>query len=135
MPSFRITAESAETYRKKKETILSGITFIEYDNEGKIITTGTADSAIFFTDTEDAELKGGLYFYSSNEKAKVYSEYLYWNNEERVLIGKPEDTVRLERDSGSIISGKEFIANFKINEFVFNKSVTGVFVTEEENGE
>src|SRR5690554_3716608 len=55
-PLFRITAERAESYEAKQETRLTDVSFREYAADGEVITEGTADSAVFFTDTENARI-------------------------------------------------------------------------------
>ena len=137
-PVFIISAERAENYTERKQTVLSEVSFAEYDSDGEAVTEGVADSAIFFTDTENAELRGNISFYSAAEEGRVEAEYLEWNREERELTSNPTDPVLLENESGSRIRGSGFRADFTLKQIEFSgkttssQSVRGTYVSEEE---
>src|SRR6056297_1666929 len=83
-PLFRLIAEEAALYGEKKRTELSDVQFYEFDKEGAIVTEGTADEAVIFTESEDAELTGDLQVYSLREEAEIFCDYMYWNNEQKL---------------------------------------------------
>lgn len=132
LPVFSLNAGEALTYSKKKRIYLTKITFAEYDSEGEIATSGRARNAVFHTDTEDAEISGDVLFYSTRQEASVEAESLYWNSEERLLTGNPNEEVRIIRDSGAEIRGRGFRGDLKTLTFTFEDSVSGTYLDEED---
>ena len=137
-PVFVVSADRAENYTERKQTVLTDVTFAEYDAEGETITEGVADRAVFFTDTEDAELHGNISFYSAAEEGRIEADYLEWNREERQLTSNPSDAVLLENESGSRVRGTGFRADFTLKQIEFSgktassEAVRGTYVSEEE---
>ena len=127
---FVITAEKAEAFSKKNRTLLTDVDFKEFDNDGKVTTKGRADHAVFYTDTENADLSGNLDFYSASENGGVTGDHLYWDSEKKVLNGDPDETVMLNKDSGSRLEGKGFEADFRYRTLSFDKDVKGSYQTE-----
>ncbi|MBN1686181.1 MAG: LPS export ABC transporter periplasmic protein LptC [Spirochaetales bacterium] len=134
-PVFRLSAGTAYIYNKRNETTLSDILFQEFNRRGEIITEGRADEAVFFTDTENAEFWGDLYFYSLSEKASFQTPYLYWDNEEKKLVGREDSDVLIRRDSGTEILGTGFEAEARTRIVTFSGPVSGTYVLEDEDEE
>jgi LPS export ABC transporter protein LptC len=134
-PVFRLQAERAEGFDSKHEIHLQGVLFEEYNNLGEVVTQGKADRAIFYTETEDAELMGNILFYSLTEETIIYGSNLSWNNEEKTLTGKPGDEVEIRKESGTTIRGKGFSCLFKEKRFIFKEQVSGYYISDEESDE
>jgi LPS export ABC transporter protein LptC len=132
LPIFRLYAGKATIYNKKKETQLSDIVFQEYDGTGEITTEGTADSAVFYTETEDAEFWGNLYFYSLAEEASFATAYLFWSNTDKKLTGKEDAQVFIQKDTGTEIRGIGFEAQARTRFVTFSGTVTGSYILEDE---
>lgn len=132
IPEIRVYGSRAESYGKKKQTILSDVLFQEYDKAGDLITEGKADSVVYYTESEDAEIRGNIDFYSKKEDAGVSGEYLYWNNEEDTLSSKPATPIRMEKKDGTYIEGKGFSTKVKEKSVVFSGDVQGLWVDEED---
>ena len=130
-PASRLHADRAEIYEKKNETRLHDVVFQEFDRDGTIVTEGRADYTLFDTETEDAELSGDLSFYSSKEEATVSTDYLYWNDEEKTLVGAPEAAVTIYKDSGTELSGVGFEADISTLSVNFDGPVQGTYVDED----
>lgn len=130
-PAYRLEADRAEFFDEKKTTYLEGVLFREFDGSGELLTEGSGDRAVYFTETENAELDGELRFYSAKEEATVTTDYLYWNNEEKILTGRPEGRVRIVEDSGSQIDGLGFEADVRTKSVDFSGRVTGTYITDE----
>jgi LPS export ABC transporter protein LptC len=130
--SFRISAERAETYPERDEQILTGLGFEELGADGEVITSGAADRAVHNTATDDVTMSGNISFYSREYEARVTTQYLSWNNEEKLLRGRDDGEVRLELDSGTVIEGTGFEADMRRSIARFAQSVQGVLVTDEE---
>lgn len=130
-PEYRIMGGEAKMFEKKQEQSISSVLFQEFNNEGEIVTEGWADEVNYFTETEDAELRGNLDFYSKTEEGSISAEYLYWQKEGSILKSNPEESVTLREDSGSSISGTGFEADFDNKEIFFTGSAGGTWVEEE----
>jgi hypothetical protein len=57
---MELTAARAETWNDAKQTILSDARFTEYDQAGAPATEGEARRVVFHSDTENAEVSGGV---------------------------------------------------------------------------
>ena len=132
-PIFRLSAGTAYIYNKKEETQLSDILFQEFNKKGEIITEGRADEAVFFSESEDAEFWGNLFFYSLAEEASFQTAYLYWNDEEKKLIGRDNSEVLIRRDTGTEILGTGFEAEARTRIVTFTGPVSGTYVLEDED--
>ena len=130
--TFRISAERAETYPERNEQILYGLEFEEIDAEGEVITTGSAGRAVHNTDTDDVTMSDDISFYSSEFEARVTTDFLGWDEEERLLTGRDDGEVRLELDSGSVVEGTGFEADMRRSIARFAQSVQGVLETDDE---
>jgi LPS export ABC transporter protein LptC len=130
--TFRISADRAETYPERQEQVLYGLRFEEINADGEVITDGSADRAVHNTETDNVTMEGNISFYSEEYEAQVSTDYLSWNNEERMLTGRDDGEVRLELDSGSVIEGTGFEADMRRSIARFAQSVQGVLVTDDE---
>jgi len=129
-PRFRIEADRGESYQALATMKLVGVQFAEYaaDGSGAIAAEGRADSAIFYTDTESAELSGAVSFRSAHEGVTVTSGYLKWNGQTRVLESRAETVTTLKKDDGSGLSGSGFSADAARRSFVFRNRVAGRYM-------
>jgi LPS export ABC transporter protein LptC len=131
VPTYRLEGDVAEFYTNRKRTDIEGLLFREYDRSGNLVTEGNADRAVFFTDTENAELEGNLLFYSAAEEATVVTDYLSWNSEEKLLAGSSTGRVTVTEDSGSKLSGTGFEADISRRRVDFSGPVAGRLVVDE----
>ena len=130
--SFRLYAEKAENYSTKKETILNKVIFHEYNTNNEIVTEGTAEKGVIYTESDDAELTGPLIIYSVANEAEVSADYLYWDDSEKSLTGSDSGNVKIIRDSGTEISGVGFYGDMRTKLFSFDKNVNGIYHYEED---
>ncbi len=127
-----LEADRAETYSERKEIVLEGVYFREYDEEGYLLTEAQAERAVFSTDSEDATVSGSIVIYSQEEKASLQASQLFWTREGRRLIAEDGQTVRLQKDDGSFVEGQGFSADFRRKKLEFASRVRGSYVWEEE---
>lgn len=129
-PRFRIEAIRAESYESLSMMKLEGVRFTEYvaDGSGAMAVQGRADSAIFHTDTESAELSGSVSFKSVHEGVTVTSGYLKWDGQSKVLESRAETVTELRKDDGSGLSGSGFSADAARRSFVFRNGAVGRYV-------
>ncbi len=130
--SFEISADVSRSYNQKKEQVLDGVGFREFNEKGEVITRGSADHALLHTDTDNVELTGNIHFYSKQEGATVTCNSLFWNDKERTLKSLPEDVVSIHKDSGTQLSGTGFSADVGRNEVRFTGPVSGTVVAQDE---
>jgi len=130
--NFELKAKKAELYDKSKRAVLSGVSFAEYDPDtGELISKGTADSAIYHTDTKDAEFSGSVYLESKRQDASLAGERLAWSDKDKKLVGGLDRTVSIGSSGGSWVSGAGFEADVRRRSFSFKESVSGILADEE----
>jgi LPS export ABC transporter protein LptC len=124
----KMAAERAESYGKTKRIVLAGVRFEEYDAQGGLATEASADWAVYHTDSENAEVQGGILIRSSQEKASLSAVSLSWVKEGRRLEGGPGQEVRIAKDDGSFLEGRGFRADFRRRRLQFAEGVSGGYV-------
>jgi LPS export ABC transporter protein LptC len=125
--NFELKAEKAELYEKSKKAVLSKVSFAEYDPDtGDLLSSGTADSAVYHTDTKDAEFSGSVRLESRRQDAILEGEKLAWIDKERRLVGGLDRTVAIGRADGSRVSGAGFEADARKRAFSFRGGVSGI---------
>jgi len=132
---FRLSASYAERYAADHRTILEDVVFQEYGEDGEILTEGTAEEAVFFEDTENADLEGGIRVYSLREETTVEAESLFWDSEKRLLTAEEDHQVSIEKDDGDQVSGTGFEADLREKSILFTGSSRGKLVVPEEEDE
>lgn len=128
---LEMTAGRVATYRDRRVQEFEDLSFREFGPGGDIRLEGTAEAGIMNLDTEDVELLGTVEFYSRTEEAKLESSFLYWNNADRVLEGRPDGTVRIIRDDGSWVEGEGLRLDGRRNKVELTGGLSGEFVTRE----
>ncbi|PKL25903.1 MAG: LPS export ABC transporter periplasmic protein LptC [Spirochaetae bacterium HGW-Spirochaetae-3] len=128
-PMFRLEAERGESFQAQKKMRLSDVRFIEYASGGlEVAAEGRADSAVFFTDTESAELSGSVRFRSARDGVSVESGYLEWDGKARLLRSRAEIVTTLSDDDGTSLSGSGFGVDAARRSFSFGNRADGRFV-------
>ncbi len=128
---FRVSAQRVEHFPEQQQQVFSRFAFEEIDRNGAVLSSGSAESAIYFTDSDDIEMSGNISFYSYQHQAGIHADWLRWNDEQRRLAGSPDGLVRVERDGGSTISGVGFAADMRSSTVEFAEQVSGTLVTDE----
>ena len=124
--NFELKASRAELYETSKRTVLTDVSFAEYDPDtGELLSLGRADSAIYHTDTKDAEFSGSVRLESKKQDAILEGEYLRWIDKDKRLEGRLDRTVTISRADGSTVSGAGFEADARRRAFSFRESVEG----------
>lgn len=130
-PLFRLRADRAESYRNMKKTALAGVSFTEYssDGAGRVVAEGRADSAVFWEETESAELYGAVRFSSARDGVRIETGNLVWDGQTRMLSSGTDTITTLSDDDGSRLSGSGFTADAARRRFSFTRRVDGSFRT------
>ncbi len=129
---FRIHADYSETYADEDRVVLKNISFKEYDPDGKVVSEGRADEAVFYPQAENAEIWGGIRVYSLRENAVITAPSLYWESESRILESSRDGLVVIEKDSGDEVMGRGFEVDMRRNILRFSGSSQGTIVLEDD---
>jgi hypothetical protein len=122
-------ADRADAYDSAKKVELFAVSFSEYDPDtGELVSLGSAERAVFFTETEDAEFSGSVRLESKRQDAVLEGEYLRWDSKAKRLEGRLDRTVSVTRGDGSSISGAGFEASARTRSFLYRGSVEGRIV-------
>jgi LPS export ABC transporter protein LptC len=133
-PLVRFQAESAESYESRHTMDMTGLSFVQYTDNGSAIgAEGSAGSAQVDTASNNITLSGEVYIKSDSQDLSIYSPSLQWQNQERLLSAGPADTVQLSRSDGTAISGRGFSADARNRTWSFTDSAEGVFYFEGED--
>jgi len=125
---MRARAQRSESYEKSKKTVLTGVEFTEYDSQGTLVAEGRADKITYFSNSKDAQIEGRIRVHSLKEKGAIDTDYLYWDDKNRILRGKSDVEVSLVDDDGSKVSGTGFEADLKRMVISFVHAVKGEYV-------
>jgi LPS export ABC transporter protein LptC len=129
-PAFRLNAERAEFFDGRKETRLANVSFVEYDSRtGEAISAGRSAQAVFYAETEDAELSGDISVYSKRSEAGLSGGYLYWDNAKKTLEGRRDRLITITRDDGTEIRGEGFTADARRRSMSFSGRAEGTIVS------
>ena len=111
--TIRISAAAVEIFSSSNEQRFMQVAFIETDTEGEVLNSGSADEAMYNTDSGNFELFGNVNFNSVEHDAIVQASYLLWNEDEERLYGREDDAVSVERSSGTVIAGLGLVADLR----------------------
>ncbi|HPE35552.1 MAG TPA: LPS export ABC transporter periplasmic protein LptC [Spirochaetales bacterium] len=127
VPRFRLEAERGESFQEAGTIRLSNVSFVEFEaGSDAILTEGRADSAVYITATESAEMSGNVTFSRKPDSLDVESGYLRWDGEAKTLVGRADTRTTLSFE-GSSLSGSGFNADASRRTFSFTRRVDGTF--------
>ncbi|TVR67972.1 MAG: hypothetical protein EA427_11900 [Spirochaetaceae bacterium] len=124
---LELSAGRVATYRDRREQEFVDLTFREYGPGGDIRVEGWAEAGAMDLDTEDVELLGTVWFYSLTEETRLESSYLFWDQAERILVGKPDGSVLVVRDDGSWVEGSGLRLDGRRNRLELTGGLQGEF--------
>ena len=127
-PRAAFSAAEARIWKEKENTELFDLQFLEFDESGEVITEGTADF-LSINDNNDATIIGEISAYSKRNEASIKAEQLNWVDEKRELTSQGDGPVIISLDSGSILQGAGFTADFYSNTIEFTTAVEGSIAT------
>jgi LPS export ABC transporter protein LptC len=126
--SFELQAAGAATWNSKNQTILTDVHFVEFDRKGGKATEGKARTVVYHTDTENAEISGGVWVHSAVEKGDLRADVLSWENKSKRLTAPADEQVTIGKDDGSTLSGTGFTGDFMKRQLFFAGPVQGTYV-------
>ena len=108
---------------------LEEVSYTEYDGNGILVTAGSAQRAVYYTEREDAELAGAIRLRSQSQEVWLEAESLRWDEERHRLTSGTGETVQILRDDGSQVSGTGLEVDVHRKTFRFSGRVSGTLVT------
>jgi LPS export ABC transporter protein LptC len=134
VPRFRLSAERAESFQPSRIMKLTKIEFTEFERtaansstERAIVAQGFADSAIFNTETESADLSGNVRVRSAKNGVTMESGFIRWDGQARILESRLETITTISDDDGSRVSGAGFKAFAATKSFTFTERTEGSY--------
>ena len=130
-PSLEVTAGTLEQYKNTNETYGKDISFISYDDDGKVETEGSCGIIFADSDKQLYELYEDINLYNTAEKMRFYANVLRWNGRTEQLTSGRSDMVKIEKDD-TIMRGSGFSASGISKTFTFRGNITGTIETSDE---
>ena len=130
-PSLEVTAGTLEQYKNTNETYGKDISFISYDDDGKVETEGSCGIIFADSDKKLYELYEDINLYNTAEKMRFYANVLRWNGRTEQLTSGRSDMVKIEKDD-TIMRGSGFSASGISKTFTFRGNITGTIETSDE---
>lgn len=127
-----IESDYIDIYSENDKYNINDVEFREMDKNGEIRMMGRASNANIETDTNNVTLTGTIWIRSNKDEAEMKTSFVQWKDKERVIEGKNDHLLELERDDGSIIRGYGFRGDADSRELILGSQVTGQLVVEEE---
>ena len=129
--SVTIESDYVEIYSNQAQQNMFDVTFREEDKEGDIRMEGEVSQVTIDTETNNITMVGEVFARSNTDETEITTEYLYWNDEERIMEGSTVFPVTITKDIGSSISGYGFIGNADSRELTISGNVKGQLVVDE----
>ena len=126
----QIQSRQVENFPGSGRAVLHDVRYVEYDGSGEPAATGRADRAVYYTESEDAEVAGAVELRSASQQASLTAEELHWDHSGRLLSTGPEQVVAVIRDDGSRVQGAGFEAELRTKSVQFSGPVSGRLVAE-----
>ena len=130
--SYTFSADHAELYDSTGKTYFDNIGFTEYKADGTTGTEGAAAHAIHDSKTDNIIFDGKIILNATVQDFVVKSDYLEWNNEEKILKSLDDTEVSIEQGDGSMVKGRGFVADAQGKSFTFLEEASGRFLEDEE---
>ena len=128
-PSYILEADKAATYGETKSIVFTDLYFIEYNSKGEVATEGACIEAEYFFNTDNIEFRKKMVLSGSEQGFFIEGEYLFWDNELRLLSGKGNTPVRIRDRDGSFIKGNGFLSSAETRSFSFSEGIKGKYVS------
>lgn len=132
--TFQMQAGGLEQYKKSSETFAKDVSFISYDDDGKVSTEGQCGLLFSDTDKKLYELYDDIKLYNRSENTNFFAEILRWNEKTEQLTSGRGEMVKVEKD-GTVMRGTGFSASGISKTFSFRGTVSGEIETKSEETE
>lgn len=124
--TFFAKAEKVEYYQDQGKLVLHNIYFEDRGEDGIAVNaTGEAEKAVYFEDTQDAELSGFVRIESRAEDVVFETASLKYRSATQTLEGGMFDPVIVRVGSKIFMHGNGFFADVKEKAFAFRNGAQG----------
>ena len=130
--SYIFSADQAKLFDSTKLTYFDNIGFVEYKSDGSTGTEGAAERAIHDSKTDNIVFDGRIILNATNQDFVVKSDYLEWNNENKILKSLDDTEVSIEQGDGSMVKGRGFVADAQGKSFTFLEEASGRYYEDDE---
>ena len=103
------------------------VRYVEYDAAGKPVTTGSAESAVFLSEREDAKVAGAIRLRSESQGVSLEAKSLRWEGLRHRLVSDEEVTIA--RDDGAEVRAGGVDVDTRRKRIRFTAPVSGTLVT------
>jgi LPS export ABC transporter protein LptC len=135
-PVVRFRAQSAERYENRQTMELQNFSFEQfYDHGAAVNATGQAGNALVQLDSGNLQLEKSIILAVESEDITIETDNLSWQDEKRILAGKEDDLVDIQRSDGTVFSGRGFTADARNRTWTFSGSVDGIYIDKDEDKE
>ena len=135
-PQARFLAEYGERWEDRRTMELKNFTFEQMEDHGETVNAeGRAGAAVVQLGSGDISLSGGVRIRVDSEDVIIHTSGLEWKDKEKILSGRPNDEVDIERSDGTSFSGVGFKADARNRTWDFTGAVKGLYVEKEEEKE
>ena len=126
-----INADKIEIFSKQQQQNMFNVKFTEEDRKKNIRMEGRADQIVIETDNNNVTMTGNIRTRSSNDEAEIYTEYLYWDDKEKIINGSNIFPVEIKKDIGSSIKGYGFHGDAEKRTLTLRGKTDGQLVVDE----
>lgn len=125
--SFVARAERAEYFKEKGLLVVYGLSFEDIGEDGHtVVASGEAETAYYYEDTGDAEVRGSVRIRSLEENASFETDSLKYFAATESLEGGPEEPVLVRVGEKLFLQGRGFFADVREKTFAFRSGVEGM---------
>lgn len=133
---YTIQSSRSEVFPSKNTMRLTGFVFEEYDQSGKAVSTGRAETGVIDTSSNDATVTGRLEARSDEQGVDLEIDggqegTLTWVNESRQLRTGSQAKVLLKKADGSRITADGLTLDLSANRLELESAVQGTWTQAE----
>jgi len=133
-PLVRFRAEYAERWEERQIMNLTNFSFEQMEDKGdNIDAEGTAGSAVVKLESGNIALSDGIKINVASEDVSIETASLDWYDDDKVLSGREEALVIIQRSDGTYFTGRGFSADARNRSWAFSGEVKGTYVEEDDD--
>ena len=119
-----------ENFPRDGRAVLRDVRYTEFDGRGAVAASGRADRAVYYTESEDAEVAGAVELRSTSQEASLKAEVLHWDEDLHLLSTDLDQVVAVSRDDGTHVRGAGLEVEMRRKTVRFSGPVSGLLVAE-----
>jgi LPS export ABC transporter protein LptC len=132
-PLVRFRAEYAERWEENQIMNLKDFSFEQMENNGDSVDAeGMAKTAAVQLESGNLTLSDGVRIRIDSEDIIIETASLEWKDKEKILSGRNEADVIIQRSDGTSFTGRGFYADARNRTWAFSGEVMGTYVEEDE---